>query len=186
MSTRQANKSMPKYSKKPRSGKPTVGNTNTTVEDKLRARSWSWTLNNYSEDEYDNITQLHTTNLKKWIIGKEVGKEGTPHLQGYFQFAEAVSFKTVKRILPRAHIEKSKGTPGQNYIYCSKERNFICGGFDEQKRKVWHMMDLLDIEEQDFVLEDAIEWEERQKKVDEEPYISMDSLPDSVSDSESV
>lgn len=135
----EAKKTMSKHSKKPRSAKPTVGNTNTTVEESnedLRARSWCWTLNNYTEEEYEKFTHLHTPKLEKWIIGLEVGpKCGTPHLQAYYQFKDAVSWKTMKKLMPRANFRKANGTSKQNYIYCSKGGRFVCGGFDKVKKE---------------------------------------------------
>jgi len=89
-----------------------------------RSRKWSFTLNNYTEEEYDTITQACNNKDWKYIIGKEVGESGTPHLQGFIEHTNAISFDLMKQILPRAHIEKSKGTTQQNLTYCSKDNDF--------------------------------------------------------------
>lgn len=84
-------------------------------------RSWCFTLNNYSEEEY---TALQEADCKYIIIGKEKGKEETPHLQGYVQFKSAKTLGGVKLINGRAHWEQAKGNPQQNYDYCSKDGDF--------------------------------------------------------------
>lgn len=59
------------------------------------------------------------------VTGFEVGQEGTQHIQGYCHYKNAVSFNTVKGCLPRAHIEKARGSPEQNYDYCTKDGDYI-------------------------------------------------------------
>lgn len=56
-----------------------------------------------------------------YIYGEEIGEEGTPHLQGYVRFKNARTLKVMKKALHRAHLEIAKGSPFQNYQYCSKQ-----------------------------------------------------------------
>lgn len=91
------------------------GNTN------LRARRWCFTLNNYSEEE---LSQLSHNNYL-FCIGKEVGENGTPHLQGYLESKSAVRFDTLRNLCPRAHWEPAKGNREANVAYCTKEGNYI-------------------------------------------------------------
>lgn len=91
-----------------------------------KCRKYGFTLNNWTVNEY--LTILETFKVKTWtyVIGKEhAGTTGTPHLQGYFDHKNAVSFNTVKNILPRAHIFKAKGTRKQNFVYCTKELDYV-------------------------------------------------------------
>lgn len=98
------------------------GNTSTLSSTK-KQRAWCITLNNYTTLEYDTITQ-HLSD--EYIIGKEGNsEEKTQHLQIYFKYKNARSFMSMKKIFPRGHIEKAKGSPKDNYIYCSKEKDFI-------------------------------------------------------------
>ena len=95
------------------------GNTKT-----LRSRKWSLTLNNYTEQELDTLTQHAVSKCSKYIIGKEVGENnGTPHLQIYFEYKNPRSQKSMKSLNNRAHLEVVKGTAEQNRAYCSKEGN---------------------------------------------------------------
>lgn len=84
-----------------------------------KARSYVFTLNNWTAEEYNKILEL---NYKYIILGDEIGESGTPHIQGYVQFSSPTSFNTIKHHIPRSHIEKAKGSPLQNYEYCSKQK----------------------------------------------------------------
>lgn len=88
-------------------------------------RGWTLTLNNYSEEEYENILR-NARNSKFWIFGKEIGKSGTPHIQGYIYFENPRAFAGVRKLFDneRIHWESAKGNRKQNYIYCSKEGCF--------------------------------------------------------------
>lgn len=94
-----------------------------TINPSSRSRQWCCTINNYTDSDLTQLTQL-TQQSRFWIIGKEVSESGTPHLQCYFQFKNAKRFRTLKDISPRAHWEKAKGDIQQNYKYCSKDGDF--------------------------------------------------------------
>lgn len=83
---------------------------------------WCFTLNNYSQDEYDTLKTLDT---KYIIVGKETAATGTYHLQGFMLFHSNKRLTAVKKIFKRAHWEVAKGTAEQNITYCSKENDFI-------------------------------------------------------------
>lgn len=98
------------------------GNTS-AFDSNPRSRKWCFTLNNYTAEEYKELTELFTSKGWTYVIGKEVGENGTPHLQGFIQHKNAIAFKYLKEILPRAHLEKAKGSVKQNLEYCEKEGN---------------------------------------------------------------
>lgn len=103
-----------------------VGNTRQPPRPKkvsIRGRKWCITLNNYTEEEFKNMTQVFSD--CKYIFGKEVGENKTPHIQGYIELKNARTFKSIKKLIPRAHIEKAKGSTKQNFAYCSKDGDFI-------------------------------------------------------------
>lgn len=88
---------------------------------RIRARGWSFTINNDTDEDLDNVMDLNSDYL---IFGFEKGKDGTKHIQGYVYFENARSFDSVKKMIPRAHLEISRGSPQQNYEYCIKEGDF--------------------------------------------------------------
>lgn len=88
-------------------------------------KAFTFTLNNYTEDEYISLCNTLGNESNYAIIGKEVGQQGTPHLQGYVQFKRSYQFKTVTdRYLPRCHVESAAGDADANYRYCSKDGDF--------------------------------------------------------------
>lgn len=95
-----------------------------------------FTLNNYTEAEFAQICECR--NLCKFIVvGKEVGENGTPHLQGYFNLIKRVRFTGLKKLMPRAHFEKAMGTDAQNLAYCTKQDKnaFVCGEPQNQGKR---------------------------------------------------
>lgn len=87
-----------------------------------QGKNWCFTLNNYTQEEYDAIIAM---DAKYYVVGKEVGAEGTPHLQGFVSLHVNHRLTAVKRYCSRAHWELAKGTATQNFTYCSKDGDFI-------------------------------------------------------------
>jgi len=53
-----------------------------------RIRNWCGTLNNYTEQELDQFNYIYRappTFVSYLIYGKEIGDNGTPHLQFYIE-----------------------------------------------------------------------------------------------------
>nr|WPR18665.1 MAG: replication polyprotein [Chemarfal virus 53] len=92
----------------------------------LRSLGWCFTLNNYSEEEYQRCIDVMCQYI---IVGKEVGASGTPHLQGYIHYSTSVPMSRVKKDLSqRAHVEKRFGSVLQAVEYCKKEGSFFENG----------------------------------------------------------
>jgi len=82
-----------------------------------------FTLNNYTDAEYKWFTEDFAPTTKWIIIGKEVGENETPHLQGACILGTRMSFSKVKTLLgfKRAHFESMRGKPVDSRVYCSKQ-----------------------------------------------------------------
>jgi len=146
--------------------KNNLGNTET----KLRARGWCFTLNNYDEREFEDIKEVLHNSTLKFVIGKEVAPTtGTEHLQGYAYFKNPQTLKhLIKKVIPGAHWEVSRGSPEQNLNYCTKsDENAIQVGFTKKETLQDKMKARLLKKYED------IEWKPWQKKlldiIDEEP-----------------
>lgn len=101
------------------------GNTKRPPKQESPKKRWCLTLNNYSQEEYLFLKDSFSSNSSnKWIIGKEVGENGTPHLQIYVNFDKKTRFSAIKKINTRLHIESARGSEIQNIQYCSKDGNF--------------------------------------------------------------
>lgn len=85
------------------------------------------TLNNWTQQEWD-VLVTPNAKLQYIIIGQEVGEQGTPHLQIYFQLAKQTMLTSIKRWggpWARMHMEGARGTDEEASTYCKKERNFV-------------------------------------------------------------
>lgn len=89
--------------------------------DKVRLRNFVFTINNWTADDVANCKTLP---FRYIVIGFETGASGTPHIQGYCELPNALTFSSLKKKLPRSHIEKRKGTPAQAAEYCKKDESF--------------------------------------------------------------
>lgn len=104
----------------------------------LRRRDYCFTINNPTPEDVQHVQALRDNPKVRYVIvGKEVGLAGTLHLQGYVYYHNACLFTSLKKALPRSHIEPCKGTPQQNIDYCSKDNDFLESGERPvtQKRK---------------------------------------------------
>lgn len=87
-----------------------------------RKRNWVFTINNYTEQDIEACDKVNCTYI---VYGKEIGAEGTPHLQGYVEFENAKTLKSVvKNLGGRCHVEARKGTAKQAAVYCKKDGDF--------------------------------------------------------------
>lgn len=96
-----------------------------------KSRNWTFTLNNYIDDDTSKLQSFqHSTQVRYIIYGKEVGEQGTSHLQGFIIFHNAKTFTQTVKFFgnQRYHIEKALGTPEQNVAYCSKDGDFFEAG----------------------------------------------------------
>lgn len=100
-----------------------VKNSKTQKQAPLR-KSYCLTMNNYKESD---IQLFNRPDLFEYaIVGKEVGAQGTPHLQCYIHLLQKARFTAVKKMFPNnPHIEAAEGTAEENRRYCSKDGDFV-------------------------------------------------------------
>nr|WDE18001.1 rep [Porcine circovirus 4] len=85
-------------------------------------KRYCFTLNNYTEEEEKKIKEFLTSeNCEYAVVGKEVGENGTPHLQEFVNLKKKMRFHPFKKAIgERSHIEQARGTDCDNKKYCSK------------------------------------------------------------------
>lgn len=94
----------------------------------MSARSWCYTLNNYTLDELLTVEGIQ---CRYHIWGLEVSATGTPHIQGYVEFAKVMRLAGVRKLIGRAHWEVRRGTRDQARTYCQKDGEWDeSGDFD--------------------------------------------------------
>lgn len=84
------------------------------------------TLNNYTEAEVATLRNGRPE-LQYFVAGHEVGEQGTPHLQIYFQLNKQVKITTMHRWAGWqriAEIQPARGTSDEAAGYCKKDGNF--------------------------------------------------------------
>jgi hypothetical protein len=84
-------------------------------------KNWCFTLNNYCSEDEQVFRDIPSVYL---VYGREVGDEGTPHLQGYIQLTKPIRLTGLKKLHPKAHWEPAKGDQPQNLTYCSKQGDY--------------------------------------------------------------
>jgi len=109
------------------------------------SKHWVFTLNNYTALEYDSMVAFSETPECEYIvIGKEMGDNGTPHLQGYVCFTNRKTLASVKRLLSdRAHLETMRGKPMEASTYCKKDGDYYEFGSlpaGRGKRTDWELL----------------------------------------------
>lgn len=103
-----------------------------------KKNAYCFTVNNPTPEDEEKLKKLEKdSRVRYFVIGHETGEEGTPHYQGYIYFKSRVVFDTVKKLLPRAHIEESRGSVDEASDYCKKDGDFYEFGDKpmNQKRK---------------------------------------------------
>lgn len=108
---------------------------NTKASRVVPSKYWCFTLNNYTEIEIGNLETIFSKFDIKYGYGKEVGENGTPHLQGWIESSKKIrpleTFKEMKRI----HWEKRKGTREQNIKYCAKEGTYKTNLMSNERKR---------------------------------------------------
>lgn len=86
-----------------------------------KARYWVFTWNNYSDASLEHLRSLTFVYL---VFGKEVGENGTPHLQGTICFEKQHRFNAVKQMISNdIHLEMCKDLKS-SVVYCKKDGDF--------------------------------------------------------------
>lgn len=80
-------------------------------------KDWCFTLNNPRTKDRERIQKWQYDYL---VFQLEVGEEGTPHLQGFVQFAKQHRLSVLKKLDQRIHWEPRRGSAIQAAHYCKK------------------------------------------------------------------
>lgn len=84
------------------------------------AKRWCFTLNNYTQSQIDEIVPKFQELCSVAGFSKEVGEEGTPHLQGYVEWVKKC--RPSSHGLPKQiHWEPANGNRASNHKYMTKD-----------------------------------------------------------------
>lgn len=96
-------------------------------------RNIVFTINNPTDED---LHTLKSSDIFSYIIfGHEKGTEGTPHLQGYAELKKQQRRKRILKAMPRAFIDRRRGSQKQAIAYCKKEGHFEEKGMPREQGK---------------------------------------------------
>lgn len=97
------------------------GPCNTGSKARPEAKGWFMTWNNHNLDEVRMMATMATDLCTKYRMQEEVGKEGTKHIQGTFEFKKKLRLSTLKKLFSdKIHWEITKNSVAAA-AYCSKQ-----------------------------------------------------------------
>lgn len=90
-----------------------------------RGRNFVLTVNNYTDDMKEALENMP---MQYGIIGAEVGRNGTCHLQAYVQLKTQHTLtafqKKIQALGIKAWAHIANGSPEKNFDYCSKDKEY--------------------------------------------------------------
>lgn len=103
---------------------------------RVQSRRWCGVYNNYPDNHASNIPGKLLAVTEGGIWGREVGEQGTKHIQAYFYTKKRYTLNGLRDALGfneevrefHMHLEMCKGNSYQNYVYCTKEGDFDTWG----------------------------------------------------------
>lgn len=112
-----------------------------------QSNSWCFTLNNYTPSDIEALLALDgNADIPHLVFGREIGDNGTPHLQGYIRFVKKKRIGGVKRIVGmNAHVEVARN-PVAAIQYCKKDGDFTeIGGWESQQGQRNDLQEIMDL-----------------------------------------
>lgn len=88
-----------------------------------KSKYWCFTINNWDEMDVAVLRNIMDGGLVNYLVfGREVGENGTPHLQGYVEFKSRWDLRRCQgNFVMGAHYEPRRGTPQEASDYCKKD-----------------------------------------------------------------
>jgi len=84
-----------------------------------QSKRYQFTWNNYTEEDIALVKNFFQESCVYGVYAKEVGENGTPHLQGYLELKNKKTIVGLKKSFsPKPHLEVAQGTAEENTSYC--------------------------------------------------------------------
>lgn len=86
-----------------------------------RSKKWQLTENNPDYTKREAVERLTSIGEAYYAVGcSEVGESGTKHIHVFVVYKNAIALSSLKKLFPRAHFERCKGSIVQNREYIVK------------------------------------------------------------------
>lgn len=119
---------------------------NTKPATRRQLRNACFTINNPDMTRQAFIDRVAESARATYVVvGSEMGESGTPHLQGYIEFARPTDFSVVHELLLHGHVETRRGTAAQASAYCKKDECFTEWGTISNQGKRTDISDVVDM-----------------------------------------
>lgn len=105
---------------------------------------WISTWNNYTDDDIVKFRGWCEKRTSYSCVGKEVGKQGTPHLQGFHQNSRGLKFLAFKKQFPAVHV-KPVGVDNGASAYAEKDDDVVIRHGTYQEKKPGTRTDLVKV-----------------------------------------
>lgn len=86
-----------------------------TTGTKGAKRTWDLTWNNYTEADIA-LLKSWENEVNRMVVSKEVGEQGTPHLQGRITFKRTYRLAALKKLAPKVHWEPTNCAQDSLYV----------------------------------------------------------------------
>lgn len=103
---------------------------------------WISTFNNYTDADIDKFRGWCQRKTTYSIVGREVGKQGTPHLQGFHQNSRNLSFNAFKKSFPSVHVKPAPVDNGASE-YAEKDGDVCIRHGEYEEKGQGRRMDLV-------------------------------------------
>ena len=122
-----------------------TGNTRLKSRDP-KSKRWTFVWNNYPPTAGIAVRNfLGDRRARCWIYGKEIGDQGTRHLQGYVEFKSDRRLSTLSKLAQgHLHWERAHQSKEINADYCAKDGDWYSMGAIEPAEKLDDPFDHID------------------------------------------
>jgi len=109
---------------------------------KAKFHNFVFTINNYTDEHIEACNNYSCVYI---IYAKEVGEQGTPHLQGYCELKDRTTLSAIRKHFKKIWVANRRGTQEQAITYCKKDNDFVERGTPKAQGKRTDIDDVRDM-----------------------------------------
>lgn len=108
--------------------------------------AYSFTILRLGRKETSELLSKLKRKVKYCVLGREISpKSGVEHIQGYLYLRSPSNFVYVQKLIGyNAYISYSRESPMTNYLYCTKDGDYIETGSIQEAEEHYQMLKTLE------------------------------------------